>query len=37
MTRTVLNAINDQINAALSASYAYLAMSAYCELQNFTG
>ena len=37
MTRTVLNAINDQINAELSASYAYLAMSAYCELRNFTG
>jgi ferritin len=37
MTRTVLNAINDQINAELSASYAYLAMSAYCELHNFTG
>jgi len=37
MTKTVLNAINDQINAELSASYAYLAMSAYCELQNFTG
>jgi len=37
MTRTVLNAINDQINAELSASYAYLSMSAYCELQNFTG
>ncbi len=37
MTKTVLDAINDQINAELSASYAYLAMSAYCELQNFTG
>lgn len=37
MTRTVLNAINEQINAELSASYAYLAMSAYCALQNFTG
>jgi ferritin len=37
MTKTVLDAINDQINAELGASYAYLAMSAYCELQNFTG
>lgn len=37
MTKTTLNAINDQINAELSASYAYLAMSAYCGLQNFTG
>jgi len=37
MTKTVLDAINDQINAELSASYAYLAMSAYCQLQNFTG
>lgn len=37
MTKTVLNAINDQINAELSASYAYLSMSAYCELHNFTG
>ena len=37
MTKTVLDAINEQINAELSASYAYLAMSAYCQLQNFTG
>lgn len=37
MTKTVLSAINEQINAELSASYAYLAMSAYCELHNFTG
>ena len=37
MTKTVLNAINDQINAELGASYAYLAMSSYCELQHFTG
>jgi ferritin len=33
----VLEAINRQINSELSASYAYLAMSAYCECQKFTG
>lgn len=37
MTKTVLDAINQQINAELGASYAYLAMSAWCESQNFTG
>jgi ferritin len=37
MNKTVLDAINQQINAELSASYAYLAMSAWCESQNFTG
>ncbi len=34
---TVQGAINEQINNELSASYTYLAMSAYCERQNFTG
>lgn len=37
MTKTVLDAINQQINAELSASYAYLAMSAWCQAQNFLG
>lgn len=37
MKKTVLDAINHQINAELSASYAYLAMAAWCERQNFTG
>lgn len=37
MTKTVLKGINQQISAELSASYAYLAMSAWCESQNFTG
>jgi len=33
----VQEAINDQINAELSSSYSYLAMSAFCEAQNFRG
>ena len=33
----VQDAINNQINMELSSSYAYLAMSAYCELNNFIG
>ena len=37
MNPRVLEAINRQINSELSASYAYLAMSAYCERQKFTG
>jgi ferritin len=37
MNPRVLEAINRQINSELSASYAYLAMSAYCECQKFTG
>jgi ferritin len=37
MTKVVQDAINRQINAELSASYSYLAMSAYCERQNFRG
>lgn len=37
MTKTVLDAINQQINAELSASYTYLAMSAWSETQNFPG
>lgn len=37
LSATVQDAINDQINNELSASYAYLAMSGYCELENFPG
>lgn len=33
----VQDAINQQINMELSSSYTYLAMSAYCELNNFIG
>ena len=33
----VERAINEQINNELSSSYTYLAMSAYCESQNFHG
>jgi ferritin len=37
MNERVAQAINDQINAELMASYSYLAMSAYCEYTNFPG
>ena len=37
MNSRVVEAINRQINSELSASYAYLAMSAYCERQKFIG
>lgn len=37
MNPRVLEAINRQINSELSASYSYLAMSAYCECHKFTG
>lgn len=33
----VQQALNNQVNLELQSSYAYLAMSAYCELQNFVG
>ena len=33
----VIEAINEQINSELSASYSYLGMSAWCERQKFTG
>jgi ferritin len=33
----IVDAINLQVNAELSASYSYLAMSAYCAGQNFHG
>jgi ferritin len=37
LSQAVQDAINDQINAELSASYSYLAMSAHCDHNNFTG
>jgi ferritin len=37
MHARVVETINKQINSELSASYSYLAMSAYCERQKFTG
>jgi ferritin len=37
MSDNVQKAINDQIHAELSASYSYLAMSAYCDRSNFSG
>ena len=33
----IQNALNDQINAELSSSYIYLAMSAYCHHRHFSG
>jgi ferritin len=37
MDQRVVDAINQQINSELSASYSYLAMSAWCARQKFTG
>lgn len=37
MHARVVEAINRQINSELSASYSYLAMSAFCERRQFTG
>jgi ferritin len=37
MNVPVVEAINRQINSELAASYSYLAMSAWCERQKFTG
>ena len=37
MNVRVVEAINGQINSELAASYTYLAMSAWCERQKFTG
>ena len=37
LNQTVQDAINEQISNELSASYTYLAMSAFCERQNFVG
>src|SRR3954468_14515355 len=36
-SQKVQDAINEQICNELSASYSYLAMSCYCERQNFLG
>jgi ferritin len=36
-SQLVQDAINEQINSELSASYSYLAMSTYCDRQNFLG
>ena len=37
MHAEVLHAINVQINSEFSAWYQYLAMSAFCEREKFTG
>lgn len=37
MDKTVVNAINDQINEEMFSSYLYLSMSAWFETQNLPG
>ena len=37
LSQIVQEALNDQINMEFFSSYNYLAMSAYCENQNFRG
>jgi len=37
LSKTVQDAINEQINNELSSSYSYLAMSAYCDHESFLG
>jgi ferritin len=37
LSKSVQNAINEQINLEFVSAYTYLAMSAYCESINFTG
>ena len=37
MSPVVQQAINDQINNEFFSSYTYLAMSAHCEREHFTG
>ena len=37
LSQVVQDALNKQINMEFSSSYSYLAMSAYCELNNFVG
>lgn len=37
MSQTVQDALNRQIHSELKASYVYLAMSAYCDRENFKG
>lgn len=36
-SQTMVDALNDQINTEFRSSYAYLAMSAYCEETHFRG
>lgn len=35
--KQMLKALNDQINKEMYSSYLYLAMSAYCESENYPG
>lgn len=37
LSSKIADALNDQINNELSSAYTYLAMSAYCDEQNFEG
>jgi len=37
ITKTIQDALNEQIRAELNSSYAYLGMSTHCELHNFHG
>lgn len=37
LSTKIAEALNDQINKELSSAYTYLAMSAYCDEQNFQG
>lgn len=37
LSKSVQQAINEQINAEFSSSYSYLAMSIFCQRQNFVG
>jgi ferritin len=37
LNEVVQQAINEQMNNELFASYSYLSMSAYCEYEQFTG
>lgn len=37
LTKTVLKALNDQVNAELYSAYLYLGMSAWCEGKNLPG
>ncbi len=37
INQVMQDGINEQINNEFYSSYAYLAMSAYCDQQNFTG
>ena len=37
LTKTVLKALNDQVNAELYSAYLYLGMSAWCDGKNLPG